>query len=171
MAMAGMVAGATFAFFSSTASSIDNTFDSGTLTLEVQPNGNDVSSPAFTVSDVAPGDVNEKVIVLRNTGSIPSTSTFLADIEHSTTSNPDLADKLTLEIWDDVDNSGTVNVGDIQRGSAHISDAAWTNIDMGFGLAAGGEHKIIAIVTFDSNADNTYQNTNSTFTLNFQTNQ
>lgn len=165
-----MLTGATFAAFSSTASNTGNIFASGTMTLEVNPFGGTTSTPTFNISNVKPGDSNEKVIILKNTGLVPSTTTILTSINH-TGSSPDLGDKLTLEIWDDVDGSGTINPGDVLKGTAHITAVSWSNIDLGFGLAAsGGTHQIIAKVTMDD-ADNTYQGTNSHFDLNFKTSQ
>lgn len=167
-----VMGGAAYAAFSSVASNNGNTFGAGNLVLRIDGSAGDASTPKFAVTNAFPGQVVDQPITLSNTGTVPSTTTVLSSIGHSTTSTPDLGDKLTLEIWDDVNGDGAIDGGDVQKGSAHITDGAWSNISLGFGLAAsGGTHKIVARVTFDADAGNTFQSSNSTFSLNFQTNQ
>lgn len=70
-----LVAGGTFAFFSSSASSTDNKFTSGTLNLNVRDNNEDFGSAvtASTVSPTnwAPGESFESYICFKNNGTIP----------------------------------------------------------------------------------------------------
>gem|GEM_PF-3241969 len=166
-----LMAGATFAAFTSSSSNTGNTFGSGTLTLTVTPQGGTTSTPAFTVTNIAPGDFQTKSITLANTGTVNATLTKLVSVGHSTSSSPDLGDKLTLQIYDDVNGNGAIDGGDVLKGTGHVNDGSLTNIDLGFGITAGGSHKIVAKVTFDSDATDTYQGKNSSFDLNFQTSQ
>lgn len=167
-----LVGGGAFALFTSTASNNGNTFGAGNMQLRINGAAGSASTTLFTVSNIAPGQQQTQVITLSNTGSVASSATKLASIAHGTSTTPDLGDKLTLDLYDDVNNDGVLNGGDLLRGSAHITDPAWNNIDLGFGLAAsGGSHNVIAQITFDGTADDTFQGTNSNFNLNFQTNQ
>lgn len=166
-----LVGGATFAAFSSSATNPGNTFGAGTLVLNINGAPGSSSSPKFTIANAYPGQVETQVIVLSNSGTVPSSTTKLTSIAHSTSTSPDLGDKLTLELWDDVNGDDNIDGGDVMRGSAHITDPAWSNIDLGFGLTAGGSHQLIARVTFDAGANDTYQGSNSTFDFNFQANQ
>lgn len=76
---ATLLVGATFAYFSSSSSSTGNTFNAGTLTLNLS-NGsgwsdgvtNTWSSPA----NWAPGDTVIKSIYLKNTGTIPAMAVY-----------------------------------------------------------------------------------------------
>lgn len=167
-----VMGGAAYAAFTSVASNNGNTFGAGNLVLSIDGAANATSTPKFTVANAFPGQVVDQPITLSNTGTVVSTTTVLSSVGHSSSSTPDLGNKLTLQIWDDVDGSGGINAGDVQKGSAHITDGAWSNIPLGFGLAAsGGSHKVVARIIFDTDAGNTFQSSNSTFSLNFQTNQ
>ncbi|OGK18147.1 hypothetical protein A3D80_02705 [Candidatus Roizmanbacteria bacterium RIFCSPHIGHO2_02_FULL_40_13b] len=171
VSVVGMVGGSAFAMFSSTATNDGNTFGAGTLVLEIDGEPGSGSSQKFIVTDIAPGESETQMLALSNTGSIDATSVVLSSIGH-TGSSPDLGDKLTLRMYDD--NGTTVGVfdgGDTLRGTAHITDGAWSNISMGFGLLTGETHNVFAVVTFDSDADNSYQGMSSFFDLNFQANQ
>lgn len=164
-----LTAGATLAAFTSVASSNGNTFGAGNLTLTVTPSGGVASSPAFTISNATPGQSFEKVITLSNSGSIAASSVLLKDINIGV---PDLAPKLNLDIYNDVNGNGIIDGGDTLQGSAVINSGAWVNIPLGFGLAAlGGSHQIIAKVTLDLATDDSFQGLTTSFNLNFQANQ
>lgn len=171
VAALSVVGGAAYAAFSATSSSNGNAFSAGTLTLTVTPAGGTVSSPAFTFSNIAPGDEFTKSISLANTGTVNSTTTVLESISITGNSATNLGDKLNLEIWNDVDNNGLISPGDTLQGSGAVTSPAWTNIPLGFGINALGAHQVIAKITFDPTADNSYQSTNVTFNLNFKTSQ
>lgn len=169
-----IMGGATYAAFTSTDTNDGNTFASGELTLDVQVGGNSVT-PAFAVTNAAPGQSFTQVINLINTGTLGSTSTVLQDIVFTIPSAtvPDLADKLDLEIWDDVNGDGLLDGGDLLKGSAPLNSPAWSNIDLGFGInPSGGNHQVIARITMNAGADNTYQGTDAgTFQFMFTTSQ
>ncbi|MCL5438793.1 MAG: CalY family protein [Patescibacteria group bacterium] len=166
-----LMSGAAYAAFSSTASNNGNTFGAGSISLTINGSSGSGSSPVFNVPGAAPGQIFTQPIILANAGSDASNKTKLVNINHGTGTSPDLGNKLTLQIYDDVDGNGILDGSDPLRGSAHVTDGAWSNIDLGFGLSAGGAHRIFAVITFDSDADNTYQGANSNFNLNFETSQ
>src|SRR3989338_1516792 len=170
-AVVGLVGGVTFALFSSQASNNGNTFGAGTMELRINGNEDSTSSPVFSVTNAKPTDVIDQVIILSNTGSIAASNVLLTSI--NVTPNPippvNLGDLLTLDIYDDQNGNGIIDGGDILRGSAHLTDPSWSNISLGFSLAAlGGSHQIIARITFDDTNDDSYQSAGVTFNLNFQ---
>lgn len=169
VATAALMAGATFAYFSSSASNTGNTFGSGTLILDVNKFGSEAPTPAFTVSNAAPGYTETQFIKLKNTGTIAAASTKLLSIETGTT--PNLGDVLTLTLYNDVDNDATFSAPDTLIGTGHLNDSVWTNLSLGFGLTAGGSHNIIAVITFDSTAGDSYQDKSVSFNFNFQADQ
>ncbi len=166
-----IMGGATFAAFSSTDTVEGNTFAAGELVLEAKVGGS-TSTPAFSVTNASPGDSYSQVIDLANTGTLASTTTTLTDITFpvAPTSAFDLSDVLDLEIWDDVNGNAVIDVGDVLRGSAPLNSPAWTNIDLGFGIAGPGSHLIIAKITVNPGASNAYQGADAgTFSFVFTT--
>jgi hypothetical protein len=159
--------GAAYAAFTSEASNNGNTFGSGNMVLNLngQPGGS--SSPVFNVTNGTPGSTSTQVITLSNTGNVAASSVMLTGINVG--GSTVLGDELTLNIYNDVNGDGVKDGGDTLQGSAHITDPAWTNIPLGFGLAAnGGSHQIIAEIVFDADAPNSVQGLNTSFNLNFQ---
>lgn len=163
-----LMGGATYAAFSSDASNPGNTFGGGTLDLKINGVSLSGSTPVFTVPAIGTGQSVVQPIILSNGGTVNSVSTKLVNITH-TGSVPDLGDKLTLELIDDIDGNGVLDLTDPIRGTAHITDPAWANIDLGFGL--GSPHRVFARVTLDASTDNTYQGKTSNFSLNFSTSE
>lgn len=161
--------GAAYAAFTSEASNNGNTFGSGNMVLNLngQPGGS--STPVFSVLNGTPGVATVQPITLSNTGSVGASSVVLSSINvgGSTT----LGDNLTLNIYNDVDDSNTLTPGDTLQGSAHVTDPVWNNIPLGFGLPAGASQGIIAELVFDSTAPNSVQGLNTAFNLNFQASQ
>lgn len=167
-----LVGGAAFAAFTATASNNGNTFGASTLSLAVVPNGGNAATPVFNFpTGITPGTVKDQAITLSNPGDTPASTVKLASITMTGGSSPNLADKLTLDIYNDVDGSGTINGGDTLQGSAHVNDPAWTNIPLGFALPASGSHQIIARITFDADATNAYQGATTSFNMNFEADQ
>jgi len=166
-----LMGGVTFALFSSTASNAGNTFGAGDMVLKI--NGSQTAStPIFTIANAKPDDVfGPQVIILTNTGSIAATSTTLTGITVTPTGSPNLGDKMTLVLYNDVDNSGTYTGGDTEIGSGHLTDLGWANLSLGFGLAASGQHMVLAKLTLDHDTDNTYHGTSVTFDFNFRADQ
>lgn len=169
-ATVAIVGGSAFALFSSAASNTGNTFGAGTLVLKINGSG-PTSTGVFDVPSASPGQFFEQKLTLSNTGSIDASSVKVASIGVGGT-NPELAGVLTLKLFNDLDNSGTFNSGDVTLGEAHLNDAAWTNFTLpSANLGAGGTYLLGGRLTFDSTADDTFQGKSATFDLNFQANQ
>lgn len=169
-----IMGGATFAAFTATDTVQGNTFAAGTLILDAKVGGNS-TSPAFTVTNAAPGQTYDQVIELANTGSTASTQTSLVDITSTGASTPDLADVLMLSFYDDATGSvpNAWDAGDtLLGGPASLNSSAWANIPFGFGITAGGSHKVIARITVDPNASDVYQGKDAgSFNFIFSTSQ
>jgi hypothetical protein len=162
--------GVTFALFSSTASNSGNTFGAGTLALVVK-NGSNVVSPAFTISNALPGYTETQVINLSNSGNVAAGSTTLASLNVTPNGSGDLGEVLTLDLYNDVNGNGIYDGPDTLIHSGHIN-SGWTETVLGFGLAAsGGSHNLLAKLTFDSGAVNSYQGKSVTFDFNFRADQ
>lgn len=173
-AVTALVGGVTFALFTSQASNNGNTFGAGNMELRINGAEGSTSTPVFTVANAKPTDVFTQVITLSNTGTIAASDVLLTNINVTPTNStpPNLGDILTLDIFDDVNGNGIIDGGDALRGSAHLTDSAWSNISLGFGLAAsGGSHQTISRITFDDTNDQSYQSIGVSFNLNFQANQ
>lgn len=69
---AALVGGATFAWFTSSASNDNNQFTAGTVVLGVYDNlsGLEQTSPMFNLPSIAPGDKGSYVLKVTNTGSL-----------------------------------------------------------------------------------------------------
>ncbi len=173
LSIAGVVAlvgGVTFALFSSQASNNGNTFGAGTLVLNIMGYGDGASLPVFTFSGIAPGQFRDQKITLTNTGSVDASSIQVTKIDLG--SNTALADKLTLMLFYDQNDDGIFNGSDVSLGTGHLSDSSWTGYTLpGVTLPHSGIYHLGARITFDSDADNSYQGLTLTFNLNFQANQ
>jgi len=166
----GLMVGATFANFSSTASNTGNTFGSGTLVLAINGLAALASSHVFTVPNAVPGYSQTQVLDLSNTGSVNAGSTTLTGISVTPHATGDLGDALTLTLYRD-DGNGIYDAGDTQIATGHLVDPVWNNLNLGFGLLALGNHKVFAVLTFDSGAGDSYQGKSVSFDFNFQANQ
>ena len=116
----GIIGGGTFAYFSDTESSANNTLTAGTLDLNID--GGDLAVTTLDVSDVAPGDSGADNSTLANVGSM------LGELDISTsavTNTPgaggteheggsgELGANAELAMYIDVDQSGDWSAGDI----------------------------------------------------------
>lgn len=116
-----LIAGGTWAFFSSTQTVTGNTFVAGTLTLKVNSG---VSTP-FNVSNIYPSaNGTAAVWKLENSGSINGT----LEIDTSTLDHTDkLMNYLKVLLWVDANNNGLLNTGDIYLDSTGIHP--WSGTD------------------------------------------
>lgn len=167
----GLVTTTTYALFSAQATNTGNTFGAGTLTLDVTPGVTPAPGPGFTVSGAAPGQSFDQLFNLNNTGTVAASAVKIAGIAREG-ANPNLADKLTLTLFDDANSNGTYDVGETLLGSAHLSDPVWNGYTIpGAAIPAGGTYKLGARITFDSDTDNSYQGLSMSFNITFQANQ
>lgn len=116
----GLVGGGTYAWFSDTESSEDNTLTAGTLDLNI--NGGDDAVTTFDVSNVAPGDSGSGNSTLTNVGSLLGeldvatsaiTNTPYAGGGEFQDGTGDLGANAEIAMYLDIDMSGDVSAGDI----------------------------------------------------------
>ena len=116
----GAVGGSTFAYFSDTESSTNNTLTAGTLDLNI--NGGDTAVTTLNVSDVAPGDSGSASSTLANVGSLEGE----LDISTSSVTNTpgaggteyeggsgELGASANMTMYLDVDQSSDWSAGDV----------------------------------------------------------
>ncbi len=115
----GLVGAGTYAYFSDTETSVDNTLTAGTLDLNIE--GGDIDVTTFDVGDVAPGDNGTASSTLANIGSLDGE----LDIATSAVTNTpgvggefgggsgELGANAQIAMYLDVDQSGSVTAGDI----------------------------------------------------------
>ncbi len=166
VAALALMGGATFAFFSSSATSTGNIFASGTLALKLDDT--DETTPAATVtasigaSNLAPGGTVSGFISMHNDGSIAIQHVDLSGTE-TATSVPDLATKLqftSVKLGDD--NTCSTGTSDITAsliaaiGGNTLDKLNLTEYDLP-GLAVSATKYVCMTLTFDPLADNTFQ--------------
>jgi len=125
-AVAALVIGGTFAYFSDTETSTGNTFTAGTLNLnltDTSDDGTESETVTWVFSDIAPGaSGGGQRLTVQNTGSLDG----YIDLSGITVTNTDptnpesepVADRgvgqlganLKVQIWLDTDNDGVVNL-------------------------------------------------------------
>lgn len=174
IAAMALMGGATFAFFTDTATSQDNTFTTGNADLLIAndlsgvPTGyaNDISG--VTVTGMAPGTTNIKPFWLKNHSSTDDGMSLTADLtDVNTTSGAALAGELLITIQCDADNNG-IGIGtDTVEGPKLLT--AWsTDAPVSIGSRGANQGASNAtlfnsdqdelachmIVTVDSDADN-----------------
>ncbi len=143
LALAG---GATFAFFSDTATSNDNTFSTGNADLQIT---NDETSPptdpelpysnliaGVSFSDIAPGFSEDKDFWLKNNSSGDFGMDVKVDLA-SIVAGPDLGDELMIGFRCDTDEDG-IDDGDTVIAAKSVN--TW-GTDLPVALAAIGAHQ------------------------------
>jgi len=173
-----MVGAGAFAAFTSTASNNGNTFGSGTMTLKIENAEGTTSTPYFTVdnsSNLKPGDTRTQTIKLSNSGSLKIGSVKLTGLVVAPLTTPDplnksLGDVLTLKLYrDSVSDSSPNNL----IGTARKLTGSWTDQDLGITIepkagSVEGSRNIVAVLTFDADANSDYQSKSVTFGFTFQ---
>jgi predicted ribosomally synthesized peptide with SipW-like signal peptide len=169
-----LMGGATFAFFSSTATSTGNVFATGSLTLLLDDNNE--STPAATVTSslggtLVPGSSTTGSISLHNGGSIKIAEVNI-DSAQTVTSNPDLAEKLNITAAkigdDDTCVTNTVDVKSTFPATLALLDSDTDGIDLpGTDLNPSQKKYLCLTLTLDSATDNTYQGKTITETFTF----
>jgi predicted ribosomally synthesized peptide with SipW-like signal peptide len=188
-----LTGGATFAFFSDSASSTGNTFTSGTLDLklddedEITP-GNSVSG-SLSIANFAPGASTSGFISLHNSGSIKIEKikmTANATVNQNPDNFGDIRDVLNLDvILDDETPDPSCTGGtsltsaidsEVGNGSAPLTLTEFNDgTDNEFDailegsefLAAGETRNVCFTVTFASSAGNIYQGDSANVTFGF----
>lgn len=170
-AAGALVIGATFAYFSSTATSTGNVFGAGTLTLLLDDN--DDITPAATItasfgSTLAPGGSTSGFISMHNDGTIDMAEVNLSATE-TVTSSPDLAGKLDITSAK-IGTESTCTTSPVDIGSSFTTLAVLNlaGLDLPSSTIAAGATKYLCMTfTLNSGTDNTYQGKSITETFTF----
>jgi len=99
--MAALIGGATFAYFSDTATNNGNVFSSGTLDIVLNGETSDITAPVFNASNIFPGwSSGLKDVSIQNAGTLPAkvtaTTEFVGDV--------DLAKYIDIYVYDGAGN-------------------------------------------------------------------
>jgi len=120
----GIIGGATFAYFSDTESSTNNTLTAGILDLHIDGGDTPPAVTTFNVSGVAPGDSGSGTSTLTNvvggidgeldiaTSAVTNTGAVSGTSEYADDSG-DLGGVAEIAMYLDIDQSGGVTAGDI----------------------------------------------------------
>lgn len=170
-----LMSGATFAFFSSTATSTGNVFAAGTLTMQLDDN--DEITPAATVvasfggTSLAPGGAVSGFVSMHNSGSIAMAEVNLSSTE-TVLSSPDLAGKLNITSAK-IGTESTCTTAPVDITLSFTNLGALNALGApGFdlpssALAAGATKYLCMTFTLDSGTDNTYQGKSITESFSF----
>ena len=165
----GMVSGSALAAFTSSASNNGNTFGAGSLVLSINAALGASSTPVFTVTNAAPGDVSPiQTLTLKNEGSVAASTVTLTGI--TVGGNTTLADNLILELAVDDNGNGLIDGGETV-GTFPLTNSFWTPRPLGFGLAGGASKSVLVRITFDIAAPDAVQGVSTSFNFNFQASQ
>lgn len=184
LASFAIMGGATFAFFSSSATSTGNVFAAGNLVLQVD-DADQTSSPTVNASlnfaGLAPGVTSSKqYISLHNGGSLP-----VAEVELGATKTADDADADALEnvvnltVTTGDDNTCTTNAVDRTAAIAGGTGDTLLPLTLGELIASdydalpglGSDYFVCFQGTMDPTAGNEYQGDSVTVTMDFKGNQ
>jgi spore coat-associated protein N len=184
----GVIGGATFAYFSDTESSTNNSLTAGTLDLNID--GGNVAVNTFSVSAVAPGDSGSGSSTLSNVGSMAGE----LDISTSAVTNTpgsggteyeggsgELGAVAQIAMYLDIDQSGDWNAGDVGLMSDGTTYASPTPLDYDVidnyaseswnevitAMAVSAADDIIVLWQVPTTADNTIQGDSVSFDITF----
>jgi spore coat-associated protein N len=135
---AAMIAGGSFALFTSSATNSGNTFTAGTVVLSDITNGS-VTSQAVNFSNLAPGDNGTVTMTVKNNG--------------------------TLDEWVKIDGTATAaseSAGGLFGGSNPLTLTPSADVVL---LHPGDTHAFNITYNFPSAADNTYQSAIGSFSV------
>jgi predicted ribosomally synthesized peptide with SipW-like signal peptide len=181
MAMAGMAAGATFAFFSSNRTSTGNAFSTGTLSLALTDN-NETDQESVSASfggTLAPGQCTiPQTLNLKNTGNIPADHAEVAITnvvnDVNSDANPDIDKFMTISLlkYDgvnvdsqiaDTNDNGVKDLADWAASATALDNLALKDLNI--------NHPLVMSVCLDSSAGNELQGDSVTTTFNVTLNQ
>lgn len=177
LASLALVGGATFAFFSSTATSTANVFSAGTLNLTLCDGNEPCPTPAdstqnvtatFGLTNMKPGDcTGSQTLTLKNTGSINAGSVSIA----ATNTNAAMDKYLRI-------NTGTYDavsflpLTDSQLNTfSDLADLQASGLPSLSGINAGATKTLVMDVCLDNSADNSIQGQSDTLSLTVTLNQ
>ena len=170
-----MVLVGAIALFTDSETNPSNSFSTGTIDLAISP-----TSAMFTVTDMAPGDVEYSGIEVTNSGSLALRYAMTTTADGNSTLDEQL--DLTIDvvtgagvdtIWytdDDVVGEANVYGPDGVLSSASIGDPT-QGPDTGDRTLASGSERLRFKVTLPLSTDNSYQNTSCTVSFVFDAEQ
>ncbi len=170
-----LMSGATFAFFTSSATSTGNVFATGTLTLQLDDNNEATPAASVTASfgdTLAPGATTSGFISMHNGGSIDIAKVKLGSVE-AVTSSPDLAGKLNITSAK-IDSESTCTTSPTNVTGSFSTLAALNGATISLpssGITVGATRFLCMSFTLDPGTDNTYQGKTITETFNFEGDQ
>lgn len=145
-----LIAGATYAIFTSSAANSGNSFSAGTLAINLdKPDG----TKYFDITNMAPGDSGSKTVTVKNDGSLALRYDIASSLTGGLTEG---ANPLTVTIKDIAGN--TIVPGDNNRVLA-AGDSEVLTVYWDLPLAAGNEYQDEnASYSFTVNAEQTKNN-------------
>ncbi len=187
LAAVGLLSGATFAFFTSSANSTANTFAVGSLDLDIDDNDQSVTqnvTASIVGSGMVPGGTpTSGFISLHNSGTVN-----IAEVEMTTAifesndpgNDSNLGDVINLTVLSGDDNTCATNQIDhtgalaTQFGGTSpltLSELNGQTFDSFSGITVGGDKYICMTAQMDAAAGNTYQGDAISVDFNFIANQ
>ncbi len=162
----GMTAGATFAFFSDSATSTGNSFSTGSFDLKIgasAPAGSDTIGAIFLSNAMVPGATpDSSTILLRNTGSIAGNNLYLKAenvgvVDNNTDQdlgpmqrliNVTVTYDLAPVVIPDTNGNARADLEDLQ--------VAGNGLPLGVLTDTGADHTLTITTGLDSSVNNTY---------------
>ncbi|MHB8963544.1 MAG: TasA family protein [Saccharofermentanales bacterium] len=179
-----IVAGGSFAYFSDSETSFDNTFTAGTLDLKI--NDGDDNVVAFNVTNMRSGNQPATSYHLRNSGSITGylniTSVVVVNDENGiiepeasagdvTDILGELGDVVHIDLYFDNDASGWWSTGDVRIYQGYVSDMP-ANFIVNEAMAPSAVERIVARLDWwDTANDNLAQGDTMTIDFTFNLSQ
>ncbi len=170
-----LIGGGTYAYFSDTESSEDNTITAGTLDLSVDDE-NPWTSTKLTVTNAIPGSSGSVTMTLENEGSADGLSLTLdvTDIadgpgttpeSEPTSDNGELSQNTDIVLWEDTNYDGVIDEGEDEIYNNTLSATA-TNGPWEIGpLAAGATNYVGLYYEIDETVGNEIQGDNCSFNI------
>lgn len=184
LASFAIMGGATFAFFSSSATSTGNVFAAGNLVLQVD-DANEANAAAVSASlnftDLAPGVTSTKqYISLHKSGSLDIAEVELGATKTADDADPDLLENvINLTVTTGDDNTCTTNGVDRTAAIAGATGNSLLPLTLGELIASdydalpglGSDYFVCFQGTMDATAGDEYQGDSVTVTMDFKGNQ
>jgi predicted ribosomally synthesized peptide with SipW-like signal peptide len=167
-ALSGFVKGGTYAMYTSTPTSANNTFTSGTVTI-----GAGLTVPnTLTMTNLVPGDSFVAQLDVKNNGTLP----LYDALTTSTTGSASLASTLQLTIRTKTTNPCSSLDGTVLSSAGALSSAAFGSSAQGFhagdrSVASGGTDSLCFAVSFPAGSASALAGTTTTATFNFNAQQ
>lgn len=171
LASLALMSGATFAFFSSSATSTGNVFSSGTLKLALCDANEPCPTPAdatqnvtltFGLTNMKPGDcTGNQTLTLKNTGSIDAGSVGIT----ATNTNATMANFLRISAGT-YDGGSFLPLTDSQPNTfSDLADLQASGLSSLSGINSGATKDLVMNVCLDDSADNSIQGQSDTLGL------